>query len=209
MPPKPPALWTPGRRWAGNLLPLLLGLPFAGLAGWEVVQNGPTFAALGLAVAWTATTWLATNFLGLLGNRHMKRATELRLKAQGVDLADERWFVGFARPSYRGALDPHEDIGWLNLRSDEVEFIGTTERFQLDRAMVTAIRLRPNPHSWVGLGGWVSIEGKAGDTEIRMLIEPRDHSTLWANRKLRRRLYARLKEWAPSVPAPDPEPDPA
>ena len=49
------------------------------------------------------------------------------------------------------------------------------------------------------LGRWVSLEGKSGGKEIRLLIEPRERTTLLGNRLYGTRLLHRLKKWANPV----------
>ncbi|HRK20399.1 MAG TPA: hypothetical protein PLX06_01235, partial [Fimbriimonadaceae bacterium] len=58
-----------------------------------------------------------------------------------------------------------------------------------------AVRLRPNPHSWAFLGGWVSVEGKLEGEPVRMLLEPRERPTLWGNRRLRGAFKNRIEKW--------------
>ncbi len=189
-------LWSPWRKAMGNLLPALLCLPF-GVAGILLYRHDGslTIRSLLMLIAFPSVGWLATNLLGLCGNSEMKRLLARRLATAYPDLAEEPLFVGFARPSYYGFLDPHEDVGFLILHSQKIDFYGESLRFDLPRTSITDIRFRPNPHSWVMLGRWVSIEGVLDGKPVRMLVEPRKHGTLLANRAESAKLRDRLKKW--------------
>lgn len=189
-------VWTTGRKVLGNLLPLLIAAPFL---GWGVWKMGQARAATGEGLAWcaggVAAMWLGVNFLGLFRNGSMRRALLLRLKASVYDLPDDPIFVGFARPAFKSMLDPHEDIGFVLLYPDRIEFFGDKDRITLAKSCLNSVRLRPNPHSWAFLGGWVSVEGIMAGEPVRMLLEPRERSTLWGNRRLRRTLKERIEAW--------------
>lgn len=196
-------LWTTGKKIVGNLLPVALALPFAGLGVWRAVQDQ---AVTGMSLLWAAmavaTLWLGVNFLGLYRNEFMKRTLLLRLKASVYDCPADPFFVGFARPAYRSVLDPHEDIGYVLLYPDRIEFFGEMDRISLAKSTLSGVRLRPNPHSWALLGGWVSVEGTLEGAPVRMLLEPRERRTLWGNRALRKALKARIERWMGERPLP-------
>lgn len=189
-------VWTTGRKVAGNLLPFLLASPLLGVGVWKMVQaraisnEGLLFCAAGIVAL-----WLGVNFLGLFRNGSMKRAMELRLKASVYDAPKDPFFVGFARPAFKSALDPHEDIGFVLLYPDRIEFFGDRDTISLPKSCLSGVKLRPNPHSWALLGGWVSVEGVLEGESVRMLFEPRERATLWGNRRLRRELKKRIEDW--------------
>lgn len=180
----------------GNLIPIILALPFAAIGVWRVLE---TQEMMGDGLAWLVAMpivgWMAVNLFGHFENATMRDAMRARLVQQGVDLGESRTFVGFARPGRSGLLDPHEDVGFLVVRADELEFVGETHRVRVPRDAVVRVRFRMNIHSWVGLGRWVSIEGTLEDTPIRLLVEPREKSTLLGNRIFSTELCRRLREW--------------
>lgn len=180
----------------GNLLPLLLAAPLAGWGIWRMAEaKAVTAEGLLWNTAAVAVLWLGVNFLGLFRNGSMKRALFLRLKASVYDIPDDPFFAGFARPTFRSAIDPHEDIGYVLLYPDRIEFFGDKDTISLPKASLKSVRLRSNPHSWALLGGWVSVEGTLEGAPVRMLLEPRERSTLWGNRGLRRELKQRIERW--------------
>lgn len=194
MPPQPPGIWTFSRRLAGNLLPLLISVPFFLWAMIELARNGVSWKVWVGAGGFSVLGWLSTNFLGLSGNGWMKRQMETRFRSlrEGEDFP--RFFVGFARPDYKGALDPHEDVGFLVLRPDALEFWGSELKFEMPWRYVKEVRTRANIHTLLGLGGWVSIEGEVGGKAVRMLVEPRERGTHWGNKRFRGRLLEELRK---------------
>jgi hypothetical protein len=189
-------VWTFSRRAMGNLIPLLFALPFltvGGLMMWATQD----FLGWGLAVfaGGPFAGWLAMNFLGLYQNRQIRHELEMRLRLDRERLPPRRFFVGVATPQHKGLLDPHEDVGFLILHSDRLEFFGDSLSLSLPREQITRIRCRPNMHSLVGLGRWVSVEGRAGDRPIRLDIELREKRTLLHNFRLSRSLLKRLQGW--------------
>lgn len=194
-PPRRP-IWTTARRLQGNLLPLLVVGPclaktlsvvtFQGLSleGWLWIG-----ATLGLG-------WLAVNLLGLSGNRSMRAELFRRFSEERPDDRHPRWFVGFARPSFRGLLDPHEDIGFLVIEYDHIVFWGEERRVELHRDQITRVHWRPNIHTFLGLGRWISVEAVLDKRPARMLVEPRDKRTLLGNLILGSSIKRKLMAWA-------------
>lgn len=195
--------WSKRHKVLGNLLPSLVCLPFLvlGLVYFrpEDPLKGP---ALWLFVAFPIVGWVALNFLGLHQNAFLKRELTRRLGFAGNPGGPDRAFVGIARPKYRSLLDPHEDLGFLILHDDRLEFLGETVRVELPKSAIVKIRFRGNPHSMVLLGRWISVEGLVGGTPVRLLIEPREKPTLlgnlFAGEALRQRLVAWLSADAPA-----------
>ena len=68
-------------------------------------------------------------------------------------------FVGCATPTYAGWLDPHEDVGFLLMEGDRLVFHGDRLNLVMMKADIATVRYRPNVHTMVGLGRWVSVEG--------------------------------------------------
>lgn len=182
------SLWTTGKKLVANLLPLILSVPFLILAIRELFRD------LSSPWIWVWTGcffvigWVITNFFGLIGNQKMKREMEHRMKAEGEWDDHERYFVGFARPNYKGLLDPHEDVGFLVLENEKIEFKGSVQKFSLPTFAIEKVRFRSNIHSWVGLGRWVSIEATLDEKPIRLLVEPREKKTLIGNRTFSKKM---------------------
>ena len=196
MPKVPRKVWTNRRKWMGNLLPAIFFLP---LVAWGVVWMYQHDSILGLGlwlvVGGTAIGWIALNLFGLLGNAFMGREIKRNLTARGIDFNTPHFFVGFARPRFFSILDAHEDLGYLFLRDDEIEFVGEDHRISLPRNQIHGIRFRPNVHTWVGLGRWISIEGKVKNLPVRMNVEPRERNYLFLNLLDSARVKAALESW--------------
>ncbi|QYK58296.1 MAG: hypothetical protein KF884_12155 [Fimbriimonadaceae bacterium] len=184
-------LWTLGRQLVGNILPLVVGLPFLVFGLIQFAQQGAELpAALSLA-AFPLVTWLATNFLALVGNQSLKREMASRVPAIG----GLRWFVGFSPPGQSGWLDPHSDLGYFVIHPDRIEFVGSATRVTLKKSEVVSARFRPNVHTWLGLGRWVSVEGQSQGRAVRLLVEPREKATLLGNRAESARLLQAIRDW--------------
>ena len=193
-----PLIWTPSRKLLGNLIPLLVPLPIIAIALWRVFEGGATFGEM---IVWmvlaVAALWFGVNLLGLFQNEAIKKAMWRRVSASlhENEIPKEPLFVGFSRPAYRSAIDPHEDVGFLLLHADRIEFFGDKDRVELPKKSLVRVTLRPNPHSWALLGGWVSVEGLVEGLPVRMLFEPREKKTLLANRRLRKPLMEKIQRW--------------
>lgn len=196
-------LWTPGRKLASNLLPTAAMLPVgvALAAAWP--REGLSPKVLLLAAAFPAVGWAAVGLLGLAGNGGLRREMERRLDRTIPGCRDPRMFVGFAGPGYRSALDPHEEVGWLLVRPDGLELFGDASRVWLRRDEVAAVGLAPNAHTWLGLGGWVAVEGESGGNPVKLLVEPRERATHFGNLALRKALAAQLAHWARTGELPE------
>jgi hypothetical protein len=194
--PKP--VWTLGPKLAANAAPLAAPLALAlALASWWP-KEGLSPRVLAAATAFPVAGWASVNFLGLTGNRRIRRAMETRLDRDMPGCPHPRLFVGFARPGYRSALDPHEEVGWLLVHAEGLDLVGDQSRASVAREDVVTVRLGRNPHSWLGLGGWVVIETKPGT----WLVEPRERATHLGNRALMVELAAGLAAWAEGGPVP-------
>lgn len=181
-----PRIWNLGRQLAGNLLPLIFALPLLALALQEIVRNGPTSRAFLYTLGFFVIGWLAVNFLGLVGNRSLRRKMDFRYRDEfGAD-PDPRQFVGFARPGKFGLLDPHEDVGWLVYRNSTLDYWGEQFQFQIPYASVVAVSLRRNFHSLLGLGGWLSVDAEVGGSPVRLLVEPRESAVHIVNSRARK-----------------------
>ncbi len=192
----PKRVWTTGKKVMGNLIPALIALPVAAwgiaymAAKSEIVGRGLVIFALAPIVA-----WMAMNFFGLYQNRQLKREIEGRLLSLRPQCRDPRNFVGIATPKYRSLVDPHEDVGLMILHADSMEFFGDRLNLTIPRQDIRSIGFRANPHTLVGLGRWVSIEGKIGAQAIRLQAELRDSGTLFGNFLRSGDFKRRLERW--------------
>ncbi len=205
-------IWSVGRKWMGNLIPALFSVPVLILALWLYQKQGLSSATWVTLCAFPGVAWVSVGLFGLYANEAMREAMAQRLQRARAIRRDAIVFVGAATPAYRSALDPHEDVGFLIFDPDALEFFGEKLQLTITREQIQAVRLRMNPHSVLGLGGWVSIEGLFGGEPGRFLIESRNRGTLFGNRWDRRRLLARIRAWHESQKESDPsseEPGPA
>lgn len=195
MPRATAELWTTSRKMPGNLLPTLLSLPFLVLAVRSASSPNPFPQMWWYGLGFIGVGWISLNLIGLIGNRKLKRTLELRFLANHPGDDRKRTFVGFAKPSYKGLLDPHEDVGFLILGEEDAEFWGSRIEMAVPKEVLTTVRFRPNAHSLLGLGRWVSIEGRQGESEVRLLVEPRERATLLGNRRYSKRLRSEIQAW--------------
>jgi len=201
----PPAMlqkpvWTLGRQIMGNVVPLSLALPLLGLGLGMMYLSGRIFSpGLGLVALSIIVGWLMTNFFGLYENHIMKQQMAWRLNAALKDLPTRRYFVGVATPSFKGMLDPHEDVGYLLIFRDRIDYHGEKMRLSLKRSEIRGFERRPNIHTLIALGGWLSILAERDGKAIELKVEVRERPTLRANRRLTRLLFSRLRQWHEGV----------
>lgn len=197
--PKPRSgLWTTARKLPGNVLPILLGSPFVVYGVKEFPAKGLTGDVLLSLIAFPVVTWIMTNFLGLIGNTGLKNETGRLLHQERPFDQTEKTFVGIARPGYNSLLDPHEDVGFLIVHADTLEFWGSAIHVELAKKDIKTVSFRANAHSLVGFGRWVCIEGEPGGKPVRLLVEPRERATLLGNRSLGSKMKRRLEDWLSS-----------
>jgi hypothetical protein len=195
-------VWTTGRQLVGNTLPLLVASPALFMAARAWAVEGLGNGVLVWAGVFVVGTWLATGLLAMVGNGSVRRAVEGRLnRARPLDKV-ERWFVGAARPAYRGVLDPHEDVGFLLVYPERLEFFGGHLELSMSRAEARRVRQAANPHTWLGLGGWVKIDGERDGRNVALLLESREKTTLFGNRAHNRALERRLTAWLAGADEP-------
>lgn len=180
----------------GNLLPAIFALPPMAYGVWRLYVAsqilGPGLVWIGAGVV---AGWLAMNFLGLYQNGRMRRDMLRDYRSERGEDGLDKLFVGMARPTYSSIVDPHEDVGFLILHGDRLEYWGEDLKVSLGRSQIKDVRFRPNAHSLVGLGGWISIEGISDGKPVRLLIEPREKSTLLGNIAFSRQLRKKLERW--------------
>jgi hypothetical protein len=186
----------------GNLVPFMFWFPLA-LSGIVTVWRTGDYSGTGLwfLVSATLVGWGSMNQFGLFANQHMKKQLNHILVAQGNDLPKDRWFVGFATPKYSSTLDPHEDVGFLFLLPDRLKFVSETRLVEVMKSDIREVRFRPNVHTLLLAGRWISLEGEVADKAVRLLLELRDHRTLLKNFRASGAVLATLEAWRKKSPA--------
>ena len=201
MSPSEKRVWTTGRKMIGNLLPLVLSAPIlypAAIAfGDGGFRQAPFYYWLG---GFVATAWLLVGLLGLAGNGAVRSEMGRRLHMERPFDQQAKVFVGFARPSYKGLLDAHEEVGFLFIHEEEIEYWGETRKVRIRRDDIDEIRFRANPHSWIGLGRWICVEANVAEKPIRLLVEPRQRATMFGNVREGKRLLKELRAWKKQEP---------
>ena len=193
-------VWTSRRKWLGNVVPAIFWVPPATVGLFLVVVKGQFLGTgLWLLILSTVLGWLAVNQFGFFENARMRKQLTNILKATGQELPKEHYFVGFATPKYSSILDAHEDVGFLCIYSDRVSFISESRNLELSKSDLKLVRFRPNVHSLIFLGRWISLEGISGGRPIRLLIEPREKVTLFGNRRFGAKLQKHLAKWISPV----------
>jgi hypothetical protein len=189
-------VWSSGRKWMGNLLPFLCMLPFAAAGTFLMVRaKEPTVVGILLCVVALVVGWFAVNQFGFFGNEALRRDIQKKVLSKAGKDASSGMFVGFARPSYVGTLDAHEDLGFLFLGSESLEYLGEIHQVSIPRKDVKAVSYRPNIHSALGLGRWVAIDAIHKGKPVRVLVEPREAKTLLGNKQRGAKLKKEIEDW--------------
>jgi len=188
--------WSTYRKLMSNLVPALVFVPIFSTGIFLFQQDRAILAVMCFALS-VVLGLFAVNLLGLYQNRKMH--AELKPLVHGR--SEPLWFVGIGKPGAVGALDPHEDLGFLLLTATGVEFIGELSHYQIPYTDIFGVSYRTNAHSLVGLGRWVAIEGRHDGRKFRLLVEPRTHPTLLQNKREGARLTAELRKLLPVKPA--------
>jgi len=191
----PPPLWTTTRRVLGNIVPAVLCLPFFGLGIRAFQKGGLNPTTILYFVLFVIVGWLGVNLFGFWGNRSMRNQLKARLGRSVALQSSPHFYVGVARPQYKSAWDPHEDVGFLVLADHELLFVGETLEISIPKESITGFRFRPNIHTAVGIGRWISLEGAVADSTIRLLIEPREKDFVVGNWFFGKELKQRLEHW--------------
>ncbi len=180
----------------GNLVPAIVWLPCTAVGAFVMGRSG-RILGLGLLLLFGAqiAAWLTLNWTGLFDNKRMRRALLAELEVVKPQFRGFQAFVGFASPSHSSLLDPHEDVGFLLLTPNTLEFFGDAKTVVIRRSQIFGVRFKPNVHSLVGLGRWISIEGRLDGKPFEMMLEPRDRDTLLGNLLLGTALKDRIDNW--------------
>lgn len=196
MRPKLTKVWTSRRKWLGNIVPILFWLaPTAGGTFWVLYTNKIIGPGLWLVVIGQVLGWLALNWFGLFENGRIRRDSMRNLTLRRPLPPGPVVFVGCASQKHRSLLDAHEDVGFLSFGPNELEFIGDERRMRIPREMITKVSFRPNVHTLVGLGRWISVEALINGMPVRLMVEPRERDTLFGNLMLSGWLKKVIKDW--------------
>jgi hypothetical protein len=160
-----------------NLVPALVFVPvFAtGLYLFQIERHAASVICFAASIV---IGLFAVNLLGLFQNRKMRA----ELKHLVHSRSEPNWFVGIGKPGTFGALDPHEDIGFLILTSTGIEYVGESAQYKIPYADVLEVGYRMNAHSLLGLGRWVALNGRHDGRPFRFLFEPRSRPTILQNK---------------------------
>jgi hypothetical protein len=192
----------------GNLAPAILWLPLT-IAGIIILYRTKQVWgwALDCVCLGQVLGLVALNYLGLYENASLRWELDREFRVLRPRYSGWRLFVGFASQGYTSWVDPHEDVGYLCLTADTIEFYGDRLIWKLKRGDVIRIANGPNVHSFVGLGRWIRIEATQDGTRILLRLEPRDKDTLLGNLASGRKLRQRLINWQKASDAPDRSPE--
>jgi hypothetical protein len=180
----------------GNVAPFVFWLPPTA-TGLAIVLRTKNFFGPGLflIIFGQVISLIVLNYTGLFANQRMRQAMTEEFDILKPHFRGLRVFVGFASPHYRGILDPHEDVGFLALTAETLEFIGDQRSLMVKLEDVHRVRFRPNTHSLVGLGRWICVEGVTQEQAFEMRFEPREVGTLLGNRKLGGLIKEKIENW--------------
>lgn len=181
-----------------NLLPLLFVAPLPAIAV-HLAQQGRNDQALWVWIAFVPALWLAINFFSLFQNRRIQREMMGKLFANRTDQPIRRFFVGFARPKRRVAIHTHEDVGFLLMYPDKLEYFGDRFRYVIERPSIRRIAFGANINTLLGLGRWILIEAEVDSKRIRLQIEPRERGTMIGNLLFSSKMCKELKDWVGSA----------
>lgn len=203
--PKLTKVWTSRRKWLGNIVPILFWIaPTAGGVVWIALTNRMIGPGLWVLIGGQALGWIALNYFGLFENGRIRRDSMRNLTQRRPPPPGPVIFVGCASHKHQSLLDAHEDVGFLSFGENEIEFIGDERRMRILREQIQRVTFRPNVHTLVGLGRWISIEAVVNGMPVRMMLEPRERNTLLGNLMLSGWLKQVILEWrAGKLPPPD------
>ncbi len=189
-------VWTRYRKWMGNILPAAVWLPLVGVGLYIIFHSnrilGPGLVLVALA---QPLAFLVVNYMGLFQNREIRFALWREVQILRPHFRGYALYCGFSSLEKTDLLDPHEDVGFVLLTTESLEFVGDGQLIRILPENVTGIRYRPNVHTLLGLGRWVCVEGKIEERKFHLCFEPREKKTLLANRKEGKVLHRKLKNW--------------
>ena len=178
------------------MIPAFVWVPFMAAGTFVILRTGLVMGlGLIMLIAAQVVAWITLNWTGLFENRNMRKALCKDLEVLKPHFRGFRAFVGFASPSHSSMLDAHEDVGFLLLTPETLEFIGDTRTIVVLHSQVFGVHFKANVHTLVGLGRWICIVGRIDGKPFEMRIEPRDRDTLLGNLLLGQDLKERVENW--------------
>lgn len=187
--------WNLMRKTVGNVVPLALAFPLALVVGQHVAMGEITMTTVYYGIGFLVALWLATALLGNIGHAGIRKSLAAAMNARAPFDKSRRIFVGFSTAKYKNILDAHEDVGYLVLRPEALEFFGTHHNPTISKSRVTSISFKRNAHTLVGFGGWIVIQADFAGKKAPIYIEPREKATLFGNARYRKRLKIELEQW--------------
>lgn len=174
-----PRIWTTRRKVLGNAIPFACGVA-------AVAIGYPAVAGWSFLPAWIIT-YMSLNCFGFFQNA--------KIRQELTDLGAKGELVGFVFDRPPSLLDAHAEVGMMHLTSKRLTI--TTEERKLEWPLTSVIDVieRPNPHTFLGLGGWIQLELE-GQPPLK--LESRARDTMRASRAETRRLYLQLKAKCPT-----------
>lgn len=193
-----------------SFLAVVLGvvfLPIATLSLWIPLATAAHLIGVTEGRGWPLQIALALGFLAACGVAYLildrtsmlgsRRARALLLDKASQLLGEtppRRFFVQL-KPG-RPLVTPDEDIGWLFLEADRLEFVGDALRLTLPRALAARVTTGPRLAA-LGLGGpWLTLAlhlPEEGEARLRFLS--RDAERLSATTEGARELETALRRW--------------
>ncbi|MCW5945793.1 MAG: hypothetical protein KIT74_02045 [Fimbriimonadales bacterium] len=178
-----------------NLLPLLFVAPIPAIALY-FEQNKQSQVALWVWISIPLALWLSVNFFAPFQNRQIKKEMLGKLLSDRPDIKGKKFFVGFARPKRKGAIHTHEDVGWLILHPESLEFFGDSHKHELPKSAIRRIRFGANMNTAMLLGRWILIEAEIDGKPVRLQVEPREKATMLGNLLLSGNVASEIRAWA-------------
>lgn len=177
--------WSHRAKWVGNIAPMAAGIPFFVIGFFLALKDHhfgiPSLTWLLLGVL---TPAVALNWLALVGNEALKSDFYARHSRAFIhDSTEQSLFFGAATEGFKSWLDPHEDIGFLTLSDRSIHFYGEKLHFEIKGMDIKGLGWKANPHSLLGLGGFISLTWSQGHEIKTTYLESRDKKSLSANRK--------------------------
>ena len=187
--------WNVWRKTVGNVIPLIFAAPFALFIGEHVAMGTISMETVYLGIGFVVTLWVATAILGNIGHIGLRSALITALNKRDPFDKSKRYLVGFSTSKYKNILDAHEDVGILVLRSEALEFFGTSLNPTIPKSRIEKIYYKRNPHTLAGFGGWIVIEADFAGKKAPIYVEPREKLTLFQNGLFRKTLKGELEKW--------------
>lgn len=118
-----------------------------------------------------------------------------KIRKELIELGAKGELVGFVFDRPPSLLDAHAEVGMLHVGSKRISITTEDRTVECSFSEVTNIFERPNPHSFLGLGGWIQLDFKEGPP---LKIESRARDTMRASRSETKRLFHQLKTKCPT-----------